>query len=296
MNEQNITNVIEYLDQNPDQPVETLVTNLLNEGYPVADIKAALDRQGISPLAIPGYQETITYSSPHPSSGKWLFIVAIILAFIIISIIIYAAYSYLNRNNNSSNTSPGKGIAEQTAKNLNNPSPTTAPTVVVGKSIAPMLKSAFEQQDFKITINQIIIFADNGALARIEKNDGKIYLDWSAAITILDVGSKTYKIYYPSTSEAQAYYSTRYVDIIPFEIIADTEAGKLDWKQIDSTTWESTRGTKQRITIDPQTKLITKRQLLNTDNSILKEDTIQYEKTTVTKSLIEIPSDYKPAQ
>lgn len=295
MNEQNITNVIEYLDQNPDQPVETLVTNLLNEGYPVADIKAALDRQGISPLAIPGYQETIIYSSPRESSGKWLLIVGIVLSFIIVGLIIYVAYSYLNRNNTTSNTTSGRGIAEQTARNLNSASPTTAPTVAVGKSIAPMLKSAFEQQDFKITINQIIVYADNGALARIEKNDGKIYLDWSAAITILDIASKTYKIYYPSTAEAQAYYSTRYVDIIPFEIIADTEAGKLDWKQIDSTTWESTIGTKQRITIDPQTKFITKRQLLNTDGSVSKEDTIQYEKTTVTKSLIEIPSDYKPA-
>lgn len=295
MSEQNITNVIEYLDQNPDQPVETLVINLLNEGYPVEDIKAALDRQGISPLAIPGYQETIVYSSTKPASGKWLLIVGLILSLIIIGIIIYIAYSYVNRNTTSSTTNQSGGIAERTAKNLNSTTPTPLPTTAPGKSIAPMLRSAFEQEDFKITSNQITVYVDNGALARIEKNDGKIYLDWSAAVTILDVATKTYNIYYPSKAEAQAYYNTRYNGIIPFEIMADTEAGKLDWKQIDSTTWESIVGTKQRIIIDPQTKFITKRQLLNMDGSILKEDTIQYEKITVTKSLIEIPSDYKPA-
>lgn len=294
MNEQNITNVIEYLDQNPDQPVETLVINLLNEGYPVEDIKAALDRQGISPLAIPGYQETIVYSSKPQSSGKWLLAVGIILSLIFIGVIIYLAYSYLNRNTSQSNTAQG-GIAEQTARNLNSSTPTPTPTVVQGNSIAPMLRAAFEQEDYKITINQITVYVDNGALARIERNDGKIYLDWSAAVTILDVASKTYRIYYPSNPDAQAYYNTRYSGIIPFEIITDTEAGRLSWKQLDATTWESTVGTKQRITVDPQTKFITKRQLLDINGAVSKEDTIQYEKITVTKSLIEIPQEYKPA-
>lgn len=294
MNEQNITNIIEYFEQNPDQTIETLVSNLLNEGYPIEDIKAALDRQGISPLVIPGYKETIVYSSGSgASSKKWLMIAGIILAFIIVGVIILIAYSYLNQNVTPVQTG---GVAEQTARSLKqgvSATPVASPPGT--NSIATTLKEALAKEDYKITINQMIVYVDNGVLARVEKNDGKIYLDWSSAVTIMDIASKTYRIYYANAPEAKTYYSSRYVGLVPLEIIADTESNKISWRQLDSTTWESTTTPTQKITIDPQTNLVSKRVTLNPDGSLAKEENVIYEKTVVTKALLDIPADYSVA-
>lgn len=294
MNEQNITNIIEYFDQNPDQTIETLVSNLLNEGYPVEDIKAALDRQGISPLVIPGYKETIVYSQGRAtSSKKWLMIAGILFSFIIIAIIILIAYSYLNQNITPVQT---EGVAEKTARNIKQGISVTPVANSPGtNSVATILKDTLAGEDYKITINQMVVYLDNGVLARVEKNDGKIYLDWSSAVTIMDIASKTYRIYYANAPEAKTYYSSRYVGLVPLEIIADTESNKISWRQLDSTTWESTTTPTQKITVDPQTNLVSKRVILNPDGSVAKEENVIYEKTVVTKALLDIPTDYSVA-
>ena len=279
MNEQNISNIIEYLDQNPDQTIETLVVNLLNEGYPVEDVKAALDRQGISPLVIPGYRETIVYSSPKRShTGIILLVVAALLSVIIIAVVILIASGYL-----------GRGSVTGARQGSNNAVTATTDPIAT-------LRTQLEKNDYKVATNGIVAYLDNGAISKKEFNNGKTYLDWSGVLTILDTNTKTYKTYFGQTPESTEYNNNKKLDIPPLAVIDETEASKVSWQKVSDTVWESKNVPKQRITFDPQTGLLTKKELINPDGSTAKEETVSYEPITITQDTIKIPSDYTEAK
>ncbi len=276
MSEQNITNIIEYLDQNPDQTIESLVINLLNEGYPVEDIKEALDRQGISPLAIPGYKETIVYSgSKRSSGGKKMAIALLIIVSIILIVAIYLLIVYFARS-----------VEEENAP--------AQPTNTEAVDISPIttMKATLAESDYKVTINSKIYYVDNGRMARKELNDGKIYLNWAGILTVIDINAKTYITYFSQTPQAEEFKKTVNEGLIPLEIIASTESGAVSWKKVNDTTWESTNVPKQRITYDPAMKLVTKRAFLNPDGAVSQEEAIQYEKITITNDLLGVPPGY----
>lgn len=283
MNEQNITNIIEYLDQNPDQTIEVLVQNLLNEGYPVEDVKAALDRQGISPLVIPGYRETIVYNSPKRSHWFIVLIIVVILLSIIIAVVVYAfATGYFDR----------RSVIGDSPTSQNSPPPSGNNTISATVNPVPDMRNTLQKDDYKIISNQVTVYLDNGEIARLEKGEGRTYLDWSGIVTIIDNTARNYKTYFAQTPEAQEYQRIKNVGIVPLEVIADTEAGKIQWKKVSDTVLESTNIPKQQIIIDPQTKLVVSRISLNPDGSISKEEQVAYEKTAITADLLKIPTGY----
>ncbi len=278
MNEQNISNVIEYLEQNPDQTTESLVISLLNEGYPVQDIKAALDRLGISPVVIPGYKETIIYSSQQRSfPGKMFIIIGIILSLLIIVGIIAFASTYFTQS------------VDETSVSENTPAPTSSNPITEMKGI-------LDQGDYKITIDNLVVYLDNGKILRKEANDGKIYLNWSGVVTILNTSSKTYRTHFPEDPEAIAFHQSQMDGVVPIELIEFTQTQSVTWTKSSENEWESKSQPKQKITIDPKTKLVSRRTILNADGTAAKEDIVIYEKVANMNSAIGIPTEYSQAQ
>lgn len=304
MNEENITNVIEYIQQNSNQTTETLVQSLVSAGYPLDDIKIGLGRLGLSPLSIPGYTPTV--QPPQPQTINLL--PGRTMLGLVGAVIILIGVYYLGNTNIAKmlENVPLLGKRPQLSRpvtNDKNPSYIqTLPTLTPQKSPIQAFQKTFNNNTYKITekvyINGVtyedldfIYYTENGFVDRVDSPLG---------ITAI-IRTKNYYILRPSVKafakvESTDLQYTARADELQKSLIFNrilVSDNKDTWEKKNDTEWIYKENTSDYYIITFNNENLPVKIVSYQENKIKDEVAYTYEPVIITEELLAVPKDYR---
>lgn len=304
MNEQNINNIVNYIQQNPDLTTEILVQNLIQAGYDTSDIRIGLGRLGLSPLAIPGSAPAIQvtpYTTPF-MPGRTLIGIA---GAVVILIGVY----YMGNTNiaNMLERVPLLGKKPQLSRPVindkNPPSLQTTPSPVPQKTPLQDFQKTFNNNTYKITekvfFNGITdeqfdftYYTENGFVDRIDNPLGLITIMRTQAYFVLRQKTKTFfKV--ESTDLQYKARADELQKLLLINRLLQPEANAT-WEQIGEAEWKyQDNTTDYYILTFNSDSLPIKIVRFNQQNRIEDELSYSYEPIIINEELLAIPKDYR---
>ncbi len=312
MNEENITNVIEYIQQNSNQTTETLVQSLVSAGYPLDDIKIGLGRLGLSPLSIPGYTPSIQPPAPQAINlmpGRTLIALAG-AAVILISV------SYLGNTNLAEILArvPFLGrkplLSRPVEKKVvvNNDDLKKDP-LKANKNPMEAFRKLYENNTYKISItleskgNQqnsidLTYYTENGFIDRHDNDAGITYIVRTNAFYTIDHVQKTFSKVESTDFRYGVLAQSLQDAFIINELLAGETADFITWQALANNQWKGTNTVAKSyfiLNIDT-TGLPTNIELYNDKDELISVDTFIFEPVTINETVLTPPMGYKEVQ
>lgn len=304
MNEENINNIVTYIQQNPDQPTEALVQSLITAGYATNDIRMGLGRLGLSPLALPGYTSSIQTTPIDTPFMPGRTLVGLAGAAIILM-----GVSYMGNTNIARllENVPLLGKRPQLTRPVpNDNKPTTlltTPAALPQKTPVQDFQKAFNNNTYKITekvyINGVtyedldfIYYTENGFVDRVDSPLGITAIIRTKNYYILRPTTKTFS----NVESTDLQYTVR-ADEIQKALIFNrllVPDNKGTWEKNGDAEWKFKESTSDyhMITFNNE-NLPIKIASYNQENKIKNVFEYTYEPITITEELLAVPQDYR---
>ena len=315
MNEENINNIMTYIQQNPDQITETLVRNLMNVGYPLDDIKIGLGRLGLSPLSIPGYIPPVQQQNPEGigiTPSRTIF--AIAGAAVILLFVFYmgstniakllANVPFLGRK---------PQLTRPVEQNTNSqPTATISPKVTTtADNQGQKFQQLFNNNTYKITITQnnsatpapLQYYTENGYIDRHDNYADMTYIVRTNSYYTLNNKAKTYsKI--DSTDFRYGVLVQSLQDAFLLNFLLNKlsiDKSPATWEKLSDNQWKISNFynyPNQYIISDFDTNGLPTTLTFHdkTDNKELGSYNISFEPVIITDELLTVPKDYKQVE
>ncbi len=301
MNEQNIHNIIDYITQNPIQPQQILVQNLLTAGYPRIDIDEALTRMGLTPELMKEAEVLPVQPNNVPKKLSPILLKRLVLVAIAVILFGIGAYVWLQRPTPQTQTQTQTQTSTATITPTLKPIQFTDPT----KPIHDKLESG----SFKLIIDQRIFntdpdlneesvltyYMERGSIQKFEHSSGLQLFIKNDQLYSINNQTKTYMVFTPEATQQERISDAFNKTNITYNLITNTNEGIYEWEQSEQSIWKG-RNTQTFHTFNAEVDLITgllqRVEEFDEENVAVSESIITIEPLPVIEDALVVPTGF----
>ncbi len=309
MSEENINYVMEYIQSNPNQTTESLVKSLITAGYSPDDIRIALGRLGLSPLAMPG--SNLQPIEEPVKRALFKNLLALCGAALILITIYYLGNTNLARY---LQTIPFIGRKPQLSQPVTEiaeiPEEIKIENAPDANDQIAKFRDAYENGTFKLTLSSnsmkdiestsldLVYYTENGYIDRFDNPGGISTIVRTNAYYTIDNNSKTFTKVDSTDFRYGLMVQTLHDSFILKELIMGLDSDKLKWEKINSSSWKvqyTDSSTFLMITFDevgfPSSIVIH-----GEDGMPAQQYDFIFEPIIITEELLTVPKGYKEVE